>query len=54
MDPFKYIFESPHVLGRVSKWQVVLSEYDVKYVTQKFIKGITIVDYLAQNSLEKY
>jgi len=33
---------------------VVLSEYDVKYVTQKSIKGSVIADYLAQNPLEKY
>ncbi|XP_054797568.1 uncharacterized protein LOC129302695 [Prosopis cineraria] len=38
VDPLKYIFESPHIVGRVLKWQVVLSEYDIKHVMQKSVK----------------
>jgi len=33
---------------------VLLSEYDVKYMTQKSIKGSAIVEYLALNPLEEY
>jgi len=47
MDPIKYIFESPHVARRVSKWQMVLSEYDVKYMTRKSVKRSIIADRLA-------
>jgi len=54
MDPLKYIFESPYVSGRVSKWQVILSEYDVKYMTQKSIKGSAIAEYLAHHPVEEY
>ena len=52
MNPLKYIFESPHVAGRVSKWQVILAEYDIKYTSQKSVKGSVIADYLATNPLE--
>ena len=51
IDPMKYIFESPHVSMRVSKWQVVLSEFDIQYMTQKSIKGSAIADHLAENPL---
>ena len=50
-DPLKYIFEIPHVSIRVSKWQVLLSEFDIKYVTRKSVKGSTIADHLAENPL---
>ncbi|XP_054811516.1 uncharacterized protein LOC129312805 [Prosopis cineraria] len=51
VDPLKYIFESPHITGRVLKWQVVLSEYDIKHVMQKSVKGSAIADHLADNPL---
>ena len=54
MDPIKYIFESPHVSGRVSKWQVILAEYDIKHVTRKSVKGSAIADHLAANPMEEY
>ncbi|XP_054821800.1 uncharacterized protein LOC129320374 [Prosopis cineraria] len=37
---------------RVLKWQVVLSEYDIKLVMQKSVKGSAIVDHLADNPLK--
>ncbi|XP_054778628.1 uncharacterized protein LOC129286642 [Prosopis cineraria] len=42
------------VHGRVSKWQVILSKYDVKYITRKPIKGSIIADYLEANPMEEY
>ena len=33
MDPFKYIFEKPTLTGRIARWQVLLSEFDIVYVT---------------------
>ena len=47
MDPVKYIFEKPDLIGRIARWQVLLSEFDIVYVTQKAIKGSTLADYLA-------
>ena len=39
MDHVKYIFENPALTGQIARWQVLLSEFDIVYVTQKEIKG---------------
>ncbi|XP_019429619.1 PREDICTED: uncharacterized protein LOC109337164 [Lupinus angustifolius] len=53
MDPVKYIFEKPILTGRIARWQVLLSEYDIMYVTQKAVKGSVIADYLADQPIDK-
>ena len=47
MDPVKYIFEKPALTGRIARWQVLLSEFDIVYVTQKVVKGSALADYLS-------
>ncbi|WRX11667.1 G-patch domain - like 1 [Theobroma cacao] len=47
-DHIKYIFEKPSLSGRVARWQVLLFEYDIVYVSQKVIKGSAIADFLAE------
>ncbi|XP_006596839.1 uncharacterized protein [Glycine max] len=54
MDLVKYIFEKPALTGRIARWQVLLSEFDIVYVTQKEIKGSALADYLAQQPLNDY
>ncbi|EOY03805.1 Uncharacterized protein TCM_018989 [Theobroma cacao] len=54
LDPIKYIFEKPSLSGRVARWQVLLSEYDIVYVSQKAIKGSAIADFLAERVEEDY
>ena len=54
MDPVKYIFEKSALTGRIARWQILLSEFDIVYVTQKAIKGSTLADYLAQQPLQDY
>ncbi|XP_070013411.1 uncharacterized protein [Nicotiana sylvestris] len=49
MDPLKYIFQKPMLIGKLSKWQKLLSEFDIVYVTQKAIKGQALADHLAEN-----
>ena len=39
MDPIKYIFENLALMGQIARWQVLLSEFDIVYITQKAIKG---------------
>ena len=39
MDPIKYIFEKPTLSGRIARWQMILTEYDIQYTTQKSYKG---------------
>ncbi|XP_058008191.1 uncharacterized protein LOC131182863 [Hevea brasiliensis] len=54
MDPIKYVFESPYLPGRIAKWQVILSQYDIVYMTRKAVKGSIIADLLAENPIEEY
>jgi len=48
MDPIKYIFKKPALTGWIARWQVLLSNFDIVYVTLKEIKGSALADYLAQ------
>ncbi|XP_006593166.1 uncharacterized protein [Glycine max] len=54
MDPVKYIFEKSALTGRIARWQVLLSEFDIVYVTRKVVKGSALADYLAQQPISDY
>ncbi|XP_039682835.1 uncharacterized protein [Medicago truncatula] len=54
MDPIKYIFEKPALTGRIARWQMLLSEYDIEYRTQKAIKGSILAEHLAHQPIEDY
>ncbi|WRX22815.1 Reverse transcriptase domain - like 10 [Theobroma cacao] len=54
LDPIKYIFKKPSLSGRVARWQVLLSEYDIVYVSQKAIKGSAIANFLAERVEKDY
>ena len=51
MDPIKYIFEKPSLTGKISHWQMSLSEFNIVFVTRKAIKGEAIANYLADQPL---
>ena len=53
-DPIKYIFEKPALIGKISCW-MLLSKFDIVFITRKAIKGQAIVDYITDlplNNLE--
>ena len=54
LDSIKYIFEKPSLSGRIARWPVLLSEYDIQYVSQKAIKGNVIAEFLADRTEDKY
>ena len=54
MDPIKYIFEKPTLSERIARWWMLLSEYDIQYVTQKAVKGSVLADHLAHQPLSEY
>ncbi|KAK5844517.1 hypothetical protein PVK06_000657 [Gossypium arboreum] len=54
LDPIKYMMESSALSGRMARWQILLSEYDIVYVSQKSIKGSAIADFLATRTTEEY
>ncbi|KAA3485495.1 Retrovirus-related Pol polyprotein from transposon 17.6 [Gossypium australe] len=41
-DPLKYMMESTALNGRIARWQILLSEFDIIYVYQKTVKGSAI------------
>ena len=53
LDPIKYIFEKPSLSERIARWQVLLSEYDIRYVSQKAIKGSAITEFLVDRQCGK-
>ncbi|XP_075640486.1 uncharacterized protein LOC142612255 [Castanea sativa] len=53
MNPLKYLMEKPVQDGKATKWVLLLSEFDIKYVTQQSMKGRAIADQLAHCSLEE-
>ena len=54
MDPIKYIFEKPALTRRIARWHMLLSEFDISYVTQKAIKGNALVEFLAHQPINDY
>ena len=54
LDPIKVIFEKPSLSERITRWQVLLSEFDILYVSQKAIKGSAIADFLIEKANEEY
>ena len=46
IDPIKYIFEKPALTGKTSHWQMLLSKFDIVFLTRKAIKGQAIANYL--------
>ena len=53
MGPLKYLMEKPVQDGKTAKWVLLLLEFDIKYVTQKSMKGRAIADHLIHYSLEE-
>ncbi|KAK5795328.1 hypothetical protein PVK06_036590 [Gossypium arboreum] len=46
--------ESPALSGRMARWHILLSEYDIVYVSQKSIKGSAIANFLATRTMDEY
>ncbi|XP_075656556.1 uncharacterized protein LOC142626730 [Castanea sativa] len=53
MDPLKYLMEKLVQDGKTTKWVLLLSKFDIKYVTKKSMKGRAIADHLAHCSPEE-
>ena len=53
MDHLKNLMEKPVQDGKTAKWVLLLSEFDIKYVIQKSVKGRVIANHLAHCSPEE-
>ncbi|XP_074299358.1 uncharacterized protein LOC141630435 [Silene latifolia] len=47
MNPLKYLFEKPILSGKITRWTMILAEFDLTFMALKSIKGKAISDYLA-------
>ena len=48
IDPLKYLLGKATLTGRLAKWMMILSEFDIQYVECKAIKGQEIANQLAE------
>ena len=48
IDPLKYLLSKVALIGRLAKWVMILSEFDIQYVEKKAIKGQVISDQLVE------
>ncbi|XP_039011125.1 uncharacterized protein LOC120140172 [Hibiscus syriacus] len=44
----------PALSGRLARWQVLLSEFDIQYVSQKEVKGSAIAEFIASRTSQEY
>ncbi|XP_070020190.1 uncharacterized protein [Nicotiana sylvestris] len=51
MGTLKYIFQKPMPTGKLAKWQISLSEFDIIYITQKAVKGQALAYHLTENPI---
>ncbi|XP_010653796.1 uncharacterized protein LOC100854428 [Vitis vinifera] len=47
LDPLRYLFDKPVLTGRLMRWLVLLTEFDIHYVTQKSVKRSIVANHLA-------
>nr|CAN78460.1 hypothetical protein VITISV_006968 [Vitis vinifera] len=47
LDPLRYLFDRPTLIGQLMRWLVLLTKFDIHYVTQKSNRGSIVADHLA-------
>lgn len=47
------MFEKAALTGKTARWLLLLSEFDITYVTQKSIKGRAIAEHLAEHPIKE-
>ena len=52
IDSLKYLLCKAVLTGRLTKWMMILLEFDIEYVEHKAIKGQAIENQLADFSLQ--
>ncbi|GKV20231.1 hypothetical protein SLEP1_g30388 [Rubroshorea leprosula] len=49
VDVIKYMLSRPLLRGRIGKWVLALSEFNLKYMPQKAVKGQALANFLADH-----
>ena len=51
-NPLKYLHSVPSPVGKLGRWLVLLTEFDIEYLTYKVIKGQVVAEFLALQPIE--
>ena len=46
LNPLRYLFDTPALVSRLMRWLILLTEFDIHYITQKSIRGNIVTDHL--------
>ena len=52
IDPLRYLFQVPALTCKMSRCLILLTEFDIEYITTRVIKGRVIAEFLALNAVE--
>ncbi|XP_075099861.1 uncharacterized protein LOC142176369 [Nicotiana tabacum] len=52
LDPLKYIFQKLMPTGRLAKWKILLTKFDIVYVTRTAMKAQALANHLAKNPVD--
>ncbi|XP_015573842.2 uncharacterized protein LOC107261155 [Ricinus communis] len=52
IDPLKYLFETPSFIEKLARWLVLLTEFDIEYVTKKVVKDRVVAEFVTQNAIK--
>ena len=47
LDPLRYLLDTTTLVGRLMRWLVLLTEFDIHYVTRESIRWSIVADHLA-------
>ena len=51
VNPLQYLMTRPTLSGRLARWSMILSQFDITFVPSKAIKGQALADFLAAHPL---
>ena len=51
-NPLKYLHSVTSLVGKLGRWLVLLTEFDIEYLTSKVIKGRAVAEFLALQPVE--
>lgn len=54
IDPLKYLLSKVALTGRLTKWVMILSQFDIQYIERRAIMGQVIADQLAKAPLQDH
>lgn len=50
VNPLRYLVDKQDLSGRVTKWLILLQDFDINVVKKKLVKGQAIIDLIAEFS----